>query len=301
MKERGKAMVLASFVADALALGVHWIYDTERIRQEYGRVDTLLKPDPGSYHPSKEKGDFTHYGDQAFVLLESVASKGGFDAEDFSRRWKALFDHYKGYYDRATKATLANLSAGRAFEEAGSSSTELAGASRIAPLVHCYREDLDALVEAARAQTRMTHNNPAVVDSAEFFARLSWMVMKGASPIEAMKEIAARRFQNPPLSGWIKSGIATAKDDSVPTIARFGQSCHVNEAFPGVIHLIARYQGDLKEALIQDVISGGDNAGRGMIVGMVLGADAGEERIPVDWVSGLRKREEISRLLDEMP
>ena len=301
MKEKGKAMVLASLAADSLSLGVHWIYDTERIRQEFGRVDSLLKPSPDSYHLSKERGDFTHYGDQTFVLLESVASKRGFEAEDFSQRWKDLFNHYAGYYDKATKATLENLSMGKAAEDAGSSSSDLAGASRIAPLIYCYREDLDTLVKASRAQTKMTHSNPLVVESAEFFARLSWMVLNGSSPLPAIEEIAARRFQKSPISEWIESGIATAKDDSVPTIARFGQSCDVREAFPGVIHLIARYEKDLKEALIQAVMSGGDSAGRGMIVGMVLGAHVGEAGIPQDWVSQLKRKEEISRLLDKVP
>jgi hypothetical protein len=34
-------MVLASFAADSLALGVHWNYDTDKIKKNFGRVDTL--------------------------------------------------------------------------------------------------------------------------------------------------------------------------------------------------------------------------------------------------------------------
>ena len=44
MKDRLQAMVLASFVADSLALGVHWIYDTKSILKNFGRVESLLKP-----------------------------------------------------------------------------------------------------------------------------------------------------------------------------------------------------------------------------------------------------------------
>ena len=52
----GKTMVMATFLADALALGAHWIYDTKSISQRYGRIEDFIKPGSNSYHPTKEKG-----------------------------------------------------------------------------------------------------------------------------------------------------------------------------------------------------------------------------------------------------
>ena len=104
-RKHDKAMVWASFAADALALGVHWIYSIKRIARDFGLIETLLDPGPQSYHAAKHRGDFTHYGDQAFVLLESLAARGAFDPQDFSLRWRELFN---GYHDQATKATLGN-------------------------------------------------------------------------------------------------------------------------------------------------------------------------------------------------
>ena len=261
-------MVLASFVADSLALGVHWIYDTARIEKEFGRVDALLKPASDSYHPTKERGEFTHYGDQTFVLLESLAAKRGFDLDDFATRWRRLFEGYDGYYDQATKATLQNFSLHKGPLDAGSPSNDLSGASRVAPLVFCYQDDLDTLVEAARDQTRMTHNNPNVIDGAEFFASVSWLVLCGTTPISAMEKVSNERF-------------------------------HVDDAFAGAVHLIAKYENNLEEALVQAVMAGGDSAGRGMVVGMVLGAHLGEQGLPGQWVSGLQRRREILDFLDK--
>jgi ADP-ribosylglycohydrolase len=300
MEDKAKIMVLASFVGDSLALGVHWIYDVRRIEKQYGRVDTFLKPAPGSYHAPKDKGEFTHYGDQAFVLLESVAFKGGFDPEDFSFRWQHLFKDYSGYFDQATKTTLENLSLGKSPQEAGSSSNELAGASRIAPLVFCYREALDYLVEAARTQTSMTHNDAEVIDGAEFFSRVCWRVLKGASPLSAMKDVARERFEKSRLSEWVQQGIQSKKDETAPTIMRFGQTCHVDEAFAAVVHLIAKYEENLEEALIQSVMAGGDSAGRCLMVGMVLGAYLGSEGLPMAWLSDLKKGKTISDLLEQI-
>jgi ADP-ribosylglycohydrolase len=299
MNDRGETMVLASFAGDALALGAHWIYDTGLISRRFGRVQTYLKPGADSYHPTKEKGAFTHYGDQTLVLLESLAAKKGFDLSDFSTRWQALFDGYDGYRDQATQMTLSGYAAGAAHTDPGSPSNDLAGAARIAPLVYLYRNgnDPDSLVRYARDQTRMTHNDPLTIDAAAFFARVSWLALQGASPIQAMGEVAEEHFGGSPISEWVKKGLASIDKESTAAVAAFGQTCHTPEAFPGVVHLIGRHENDLKEALIQSVMAGGDSAARAMIAGMVLGAHLGGEALPAEWRDGLRQRDRILNLL----
>ena len=117
---------IAAFAADAFSLGTHWIYNTNVIDRKLGRVETLLKPEIASFHKGKDAGEFTHFGDQMLVLLESVSEKGGFDIADFSNRWQALFASYDGYLDRATKDTLQNFASNATPETSGSGSTDLA-------------------------------------------------------------------------------------------------------------------------------------------------------------------------------
>jgi ADP-ribosylglycohydrolase len=301
MREKADAMVMAAFIGDSLALGAHWIYDVERIHKAFGTVDSLLKPGLDSYHATKDRGDFTHYGDQMLVLLRSVAAMKGFDLQDFSSRWQTLFKNYDGYMDKATKVTLEGYGAGKGPEAAGSSSTDLAGAVRIAPVVYVYRDRIDSLTEAARAQTRMTHRDPQVIESAVFFSKVGSMVLAGASPLEAMKTVAKEDFGLSPIRDWVEAGVRSTGRESTPAIREFGQSCHVAQAFPGVVHLIAKYENDLKEGLVQAVMAGGDNAARAMAVGMVLGARLGWNAIPSDWLSALKKKDEIRNLLDAIP
>ena len=300
MKDSGKAMVLASFAADSLALGAHWIYDIAKISQAFGRVDSFLKPAPNSYHPTKDKGEFTHYGDQTLVLLESLAARKGFDLQEFSARWRNLFEGYKGYVDGATRVTLSEYASGKNAETAGSPSDDLAGASRLAPLVYCYRRDLEALVSASRSQANMTHTNLVTVESAEFFARVASLVLQEMTPVKALNKVREDHYRDNQIGAWVKAGIESRENESVPAIARFGQSCHTPAAFPGVVHLIARYEDDLEEALIQSVMAGGDSAARGMIVGMILGAHLGMESIPKRWLTELRKKDEILRYLQTL-
>jgi|WetSurMetagenome_2_1015567.scaffolds.fasta_scaffold00881_3 ADP-ribosylglycohydrolase len=300
MDRNARAMVVASFAADSLALGAHWIYDTHEIEGRFGRVQNLRKPEEDSYHPTKDRGEFTHYGDQTLVLLESVAQCSGFDLEQFARHWRAHFEGYHGYFDKATKGTLKNLSEGARPTASGSASTDLAGAARIAPLVYRYRNSPQELVIHARAQTAMTHNNPMVVGAADFFARVTYRVLTGNDPQTAMMETTQESFAGTPIEEWVRSGMQSVAGDSRETIVGFGQSCDTRGAFPAVVHLIAKHQGNLEEALTQNVMAGGDSAARGMVAGMVLGAHLGPDAIPGTWLAALKHREQIVALLDNI-
>jgi ADP-ribosylglycohydrolase len=300
MDDKGRAMVLASFCADSLALGAHWIYSTEKIAQDFGRVDKFLKPKPDSFHPTKQEGEFTHYGDQAFVLLESLAACHKFDPDDFSKRWQDLFRNYNGYFDHATKDTLKNLAQGKAPLEAGSDSNELSAAARIAPLVYGLRDDEEELVKAVKMQAIMTHRDSSPMDAAEFFARVCFRVLQASSPVDAVREVGGRSFGGTRIRQWVEDGLNSCDKDSVETIKGFGQSCPAPALFPGVIHLICKYENDLKEALVQAVMAGGDSAARGMSVGMILGAHLGMAVIPDEWVKSLKKGREIEGLLNKL-
>jgi len=300
MSEKIIGMVMGSFVGDSLAIGAHWIYDTKLLNEKLGRVDRLLKPLPGSYHPTKDLGEFTHYGDQELVLLESVAAKKGFDLEDFSGRWRDLFRDYKGYVDQATRGTLANYAAGKKASDAGSMSNDLSGAARIAPLGAVYSEDLDGFVASARAQTAMTHRDPITVECAEFFARILFIILKGMPPSIAIQKTAAERFTGLPIESWVGGGVDSVGKDSTSAIAGFGQSCHTPEAFPGIVHIVCKYEKDFREALVRSVMAGGDNAARAMAVGMILGAHLGLGAVPRDWVSELKQKPRITALFDRL-
>lgn len=285
MKTNAEAMLLASFTADSMALGVHWIYNTNVIDRKIGRVDGLLAPIVNSWHPNRRKGEFTHYGDQTLVLLQAIAEKSAFDIDSFANHWRALFQDYNGYLDQATKATLKNFDQNAPPLTAGSESTELGGAARIAPLVYLYHDDLDALLRSVGEQTTMTHNNALVIDSAAFFARVTQAILNSEmQPVAAIEAVSDQYFNRTPFNLWVKQGLASVQTETRAAIKDFGQMCEVEGAFPATIHLIARYENNLSEGLIQNCMAGGDSASRGLLTGMVLGAANGWERIPPQWI-----------------
>ena len=299
MKSKEKGMVLGSFVGDAMALGPHWVYNTNVIDKKFGRVEQYLDP-LASYHKGKTKGDFTHYGDQALLLLESVSASSGFDHAAFAQAWQAFFDDYQGYRDKATQTTLENMSTGSDLLKSGSASDDLGGATRIAAILYAYSHDLDSAVTAALQQTALSHNNPEVLAATDFFVRLVIRTLAGEKPSTIIPDLAESQFQDTQLAESVEMGMASQGKDTRTVIAEFGQMCSVEAATPGAIHLIISYEHDFKEALVQNVMAGGDSASRGMFVGMVLGAYLGADAIPNEWLATLNARERIEELLTSL-
>jgi ADP-ribosylglycohydrolase len=300
MKELRDKMIYSAFIGDALSLGVHWIYSSEEISGNHGKVKEYIDPSGSRYHSSKKKGDQTHYGDQMMVLLESIVGNRGFDPEKFSTEWQNFFKEYNGYFDGATKTTLANLKLGDLYTDAGSDSNDLSGAARIAPLVYLYHDDEEALVRYAREQTALTHRDHLVIDAAAFFAEAAALVLKGAHPVEAIEKTSRNKFSDSIISEWVDMGINKAARESVEAINRFGLTCHIDHAFPGVIQVIAKYHNNLAEGISQCISAGGDNAARAIVAGMILGAYPGSGDIPEGWFKGLNYGERINTLISSL-
>jgi ADP-ribosylglycohydrolase len=299
MKDKLNAMLLGAFAGDALALGPHWVYNTQAIDKKFGTVDRFYDP-VASYHAGKKKGDFTHYGDQTLVLLESTAACNGFDPAHFAQAWQSFIKSYQGYFDHATKDTLEAMSEGKNFQSCGSSSDDLGGAARMAPVVYACHQDPAILVAAARSQTALTHNHATVVDASAFLALTVDQVLNGRSPVKAMTEVLAENFPDGPINTLVTSGLDSISKDTRETIAEFGQMCSIGAALPATVHLIAKYEQDVRQALVENVMAGGDSAARGMLTGMVLGAANGTAAIPKEWIDGLNAHGRIIALMEKL-
>ena len=300
MKDKIKAAVIASFIGDALSLGVHWIYNTNVIDKKYGRVEFMLKPELAKYHASKGQGEFTHYGDQMMILLKSISDKSEFDLKHFAADWQNLFRRYNGYLDGATKDTIKNFDSGKTPQESGSSSSDLGGAARIAPLISCYYDSLDDFKGAARAQTAMTHNHSQVIACSEIFSEASFQVLSGTSPIASIIDAMEAISPEQAVKDAINLGLESKDKDTRKAILDFGQMCAVEAALPSTIHIIAKYEDNLKQALVENIMAGGDSAARGMLVGFILGCYQGLQLIPKTWLEDMVKYDEIVLLIDRV-
>lgn len=301
MDNRRRALVLGAFIADSLALGAHWIYDTDQLERDYGRIDRLLPPAADKYHPHRKAGEFTHYGDQSYLLLRHLAANSGFSLAQFARDWQQFASTYDGYIDQATKMTLASLATGATPEQCGSGSSDLGGPARLAPLIAWYSNDPPRLLSCAHEATSLTHTGSGIRAGTEFLIDTVLAVLDGASPSEAISWVLEEGVMDLDLDMRLRRALETADDDNTATVKAFGQMCSISASLPAAVHLILAHQEDLREALIANTMAGGDSAARGMVIGMILGAYQGLDSLDRDWLNQMRATESIERLLDEAP
>ena len=299
MRDRHAGLLYGALAGDSLALAAHWIYDPAEIARNFGRVTELLAPPPDGYHPGKQRGAQTHYGDQTLVLLESLDACGGnFVMDDFARRWRGFWADSKSYRDHATKETLAHLDEDLSLTRAGSDSTELGGPARIAPILAALRnEDQPTILAAARAQTMLTHATPVALDAAEFIARTVFLLMRGISISSALQMATASPYKTLPAENYLRRAEEVRDLPTVEAVAELGASCPLDKALPSVFAILLRHGDNLETALIENVMAGGDSAARALALGIILGAAHGRRAIPERWIEPLRARPQVEAFL----
>ena len=291
-----RAAIIGSFIGDSFNLAPHWNYNVTKLERLYGRLTDIVDLPEDTYHTTRQAGEFTHYGDQAMWLLEYVSRNRSFDFERFALTWQENMLDFDGYRDGASKDTLDHFRSGR---RQPSTSNDLAGISRMAGLLLGHNlKDEQALVDAARELTAMTHGDPQVIDAAEFFMRLLFRVQAGESISKAIKALSYRHFEALPAGEWIQKVRDLPEMTTPQAIVKLGQTCHVDHAFQSTIYVLLKHGHSFEEAMIENTMGGGDNAARGMIIGLILGAVHGEDAIPLRWRQGTKALPHMEELIE---
>lgn len=283
-------MILGAFTADSLALGAHWVYDTAVIDREFGRITELCDPLAKNYHPNRSVGEHTHYGDQMLFFFEYIRNTGRLEPEEYMKAWAGFYDSYNGYKDHAMQETRKNIES--AVPPCGSDSTDLSGVFYV-PILAAFLKDSKSYLSDVETAVRMTHDSGAVIQAARFLAGLLSEVIDGMKPMDSINRSLQNDSLSPALKSVIRRGLDSKNENTRTAIAGFGQSCPADYGLPGVIHLIAAYENDFENALIENVMAGGDSAARGIFVGSVLGAHNGFDKIPVRWLDRLSAYENL--------
>lgn len=298
--DRLSAALVGAYVADAAALGFHWLYDPARIADLAGDDPAFRAPDPADFegfkgvfvHPTKRAGDLSQYGAQLRVAVQSMtAMDGRFDIADFQDRFAATFGpggSWVGYIDKATKGTLANL-LNEQRDPSGADDDQVPAIARL-PAAMAQQGISDRLVDSIIA---ITSANATAAAWGPGAAKLLRAAYDGASPRDAAVRVAGE------MSGEIGEALRlaieecedkskTIEDISVDFAGRVGRACPLPQSLP-VMFLICAGATTYRQAIDCNILAGGDNCGRAPVLGAVFGAahGIGGAGVPVEWIGRL--------------
>ncbi len=308
-------------IGDALAMPVHWYYDRGALFRDYGRVTDFLSPrkdHPDSilwrsdYRALNVKGEILH--DQAKywgkknvhyhqflkagentlnikisrLLMDSLKVNGGYASADFLQRYIAFMttpgSHRDTYIEECHRNFFINYSKGLPPEKCGAAEKHIGGIGGIVPIVVFYRNQPALARTAAFEHLALTHPGALMRTAATLIVDLLLAVLAGTPLQEAIAaQIDAQK--NPllghPFMKWM------SESDEMVVGRRLSTACYVEFAVPAVVYMALKYHDDPEEALIANTNLGGDNAGRGAVLGALVGAAHGFDGFPLRWVENL--------------
>ena len=310
------------FIGDALAMPVHWYYDTSALRRDYGRVTDYLAPkNPhpdsilwrSSYHPINEKGNILHdqakyWGKRGIhyhqfleagentlnlklcrLLIESLNANRGYYSDDYLNRYIGFMtapgSHRDTYVEEYHRHFFTNYAAGKDPRQCGVMEKHIGGLVGLIPIVVFYKHFASKAREAALEHLSLTHLGQKMNMAAEVLIHLLLNVLSG----KPLHHVLLQQIQEQtcPLYGfpylqWL--------DDPDETVVgrRFSTACYVEESIPAVLYLALKYHDRPEQGLVVNTNLGGDNVHRGAILGALLGAANGMESFPARWIKGLR-------------
>ena len=279
MNNKSEEIILGSLVADSYCLGAHWVYMKCHLENNELDWENLNAP-MSIFHKTKNKGDFTHIGDQNIWLYEYLKENKKFEPETFINIWKNKMSSYEGYIDESSKETLRNLNIPLSLP-CGGVSDDLSVIGRISPLLLVSNTE-EEFLKNVRAFILLTHYSEIIKEASDYFAKVLWAVIHGADIIESFKS-----FKKPythRLKEYATKGFGCDLD-TYDAIREFGPACDIEEGMPGVIYLLNKYGNDYKTIMIENAKAGGDSSSRAMLISMLLVAAHGKSIIPQNWIN----------------
>jgi len=340
-----KGSFYAAIVGDALCLGSHYEYDAKKIYEAYGKkpIDRFMSPGQmmggkthgigwgeRNYHPGKKAGGTTDYGDYNILILEylNYISKTNqeFDLKNLIPHWMNRFENsWDSWICTMTKETYNQV-------KNGTPNKDLGGFSNAMAIRHLGAyglfDDEEKIALIAR-KSMFTHKNEEALSGAEFFARVTYQVINGKTPLNAIQDVAKTMnefIQQKVSQAILKTNEALDKNSSLSkekfvddlaltSMARLwdigrtepikvGKASPTEGTLPGAIYFILKYvnqKDGLNKALSANAMVGGDNASRAIAIGMVLGAFKGIDNLNSKLLKSLDQYEYCEKLLNDLP
>lgn len=298
------AAIIGALVADAAALGLHWLYDTERIAQiEKTKGLVFLPPSADDYsgvsgyfaHGKKQAGDSSAYGELCLLMLRHIARHGRFYRMDYQAEYRSYFGPgggYQGYIDSPTRQTLQTLLPLKPEDfplQSGADDDQFAALAALPAIVATHQESQDALKAKIEQVVRLTNHNDTAVAAARYAGCVLLAVLNGQPIQRALTDSLPHAGEK--LRSLLEEALQVKTLDCAAVAKRFGNACHVPEGLPVIAH-IANHAPDYRAAIEENIRIGGDSCGRSIMLGAIMAVHTAQQNgfnsIPLEWLGRLR-------------
>lgn len=321
--DRVAGALYGTFIADALAMPVHWYYDTNALHRDYGQVRDYLapkNPHPDSilwrssfaptspaadilhdqarfwgekgihYHQLLEAGENTLNAQLARELLDFIIAKGSYSPvpwlEHFVDFLTTPGNHRDTYVEEYLRHFFTNYGRGLDPERCGRQDEHhIGGLTLILPLTIYFADTPEYARKISLEHLALTHGGAQMRRGAAMVVDLLIELLHGAPLAEV--------FQKVLQSSTSKSKLPSLLDlldypDHIVVGRHFSSACYIDQALPATLYLATKYQKKPEQGLIANTMCGGDNCGRGAVLGALLGAACGIEAWPRRWRRSLK-------------
>ncbi|MFW5736894.1 MAG: ADP-ribosylglycohydrolase family protein [Halanaerobium sp.] len=285
MSNKRKDLIKAVFIADALSFGSHWVYSTDKLKDEYSGIIDEYRAPMAKFHQGKKAGDLSHYGEQAFALLQSITDNQGFDLKQFRDDWIQYLENNEMYMDHSMQDSLEKFKSSNTL--IGAENVELGGIARSLPL---FLEE-DITEQDFLDLIHLTHNGKVVDQTGKFVFKIILEVLAG-------KDYKAAIENNKDLNKFTADSFEKigTKAEIVNNADERGQGCSIKQGFPIVLDVLWNAD-NLLEALTLNIMAAGDTSARAMVIAAVMAAAEGLNSLPEKLISGFNKSEAVEKLL----
>lgn len=170
--------------------------------------------------------------------------------------------------------------------------------SKLPPLVACYAGD-SSLYERVEEAIRITSDNDEAVMYSLFAARALEQVILGETIPAALK--IASEASDKIVKEKINHSLNFEYETLMQLGEEYGTNCIVHQAFP-VSSAILNRTPDYVTGVRENILASGDNAGRSIFVGAMLGAAYATDPskgIPLSWLTKVKSLPEYLKLTDD--
>ena len=313
MNSKQKDSSLGVLVADAAALGLHWLYDLERMHQVVADSDPcFLSPSPKNYegqvgyfaHAGKISGEQSHYGESYLLNLRHLIEQGAFNIKQFQQELIATFGpggSYNGYIDSPTRQSLQNLQkidadARANSEPSGADDHQIPALTPVTALCAYHPTDKLTGTEIENA-IRVTNNNDLAVNCGLYFSTVFQAVLNGNSIADSFA--SATEHAPEEIKETMSKALTIQATDINNAAGLFGQACGLIETMPLTAYILSNST-SYKQAIEMNTLAGGDSCGRSIMLGAIAGASyglGGDHGIPHSWLLRLNSQQEIAEIL----